>query len=390
MRVAIISPYISTSPDPEFYQSQQLNLGRELQAGGVDVEILTARRTADQSKRSTVEGVTVHRLEPSATWMESRFNMLVLRGLRGRLSRGGYDIVQSSDDCAPSTFTAARFCAGGPARLVVFQGVYQYSASLPKRALMVLQDRLTGPVVRRHCRVAVCKTGRAADFLRRKGFGDVRVVPVGVDRRLFHPGDRRPAGSSHGGRAELLAVGNLIPLKNYPLMIDVVRRLSAAGRTVRLTVIGSGPERERILGLAREYGLGEERFRLLEGIPNREMRRFYSAADLFLLLSDREVFGMVMLEAMACGCPVLATPTPGPLEVIDDGVDGFLVRDSRAEPLAAQLDGILADGPSLAIAGERAAVRADRAFGWEAIAARYLEIYRELCGEPGAGSEGAG
>jgi glycosyltransferase involved in cell wall biosynthesis len=373
MKIAIISPFISTSPDPLFYQSQQLNLAAELQKTGVDVDIITARRSANQPEHSVENGVTVFRLEPAAGWMEKSFNMLLIRGLWRYLKHGGYDFIQSSDDCAPSTLVAALFCRGAGPGLIVYQGVYQYSANRAKRVLMRLQDRLAGPLVRRACRMAVCKTRRAAGFLQQKGFDRVKVIPVGVNRRLFFPERKEPAK-----RFQLLAVGSLIELKNYPLMLETVKHLAAGGHDIHLTVIGSGPQRERIIGLAEEYGLTGFRFRLLESIPNREMRLHYSRADLLLLLSRREIFGMVILEAMACGCPVLATPTPGALDVIDDGADGYIARSIRPEDLAGQIAGIVADRESLAAVRQRALEKVDRGYGWESIARQYSELYQEL------------
>lgn len=373
MKIAIISPYISTSVRVEFYQSQQLNLAAELIKLGFNIDIITARRSPDQLDHSVENGVNVFRLDTAATWMESSFNMLMMRGLWRFLKRGHYDVVQCSDDCSPSTITSAFFCRRSQSRLIVYQGVYQYSSSRAKKALMMLQDLVTGPMVRRASSIAVCKTRRSADFLRKKGFGEVRVIPVGVDRTLFYPEEKLI-----GKRIELLAVGNLIQLKNYPLMLETVRRLTGEGHDLRLTVIGSGPERDRIAGLAGEYGLAGGRFQLLENIPNVRMRSYYTQVDLLLLLSDREVFGMVILEAMACGCPVLATPTPGAMDVIDDGVDGFIADSIRPEDLAARITGILADPEKLAGIRQRAIEKVGRGYGWEQIARRYSEIYQEL------------
>ena len=193
VKIAIISPYISTSVRPEFYQSQQLNLAAELAKIGFEVEVITARRDRGQPPESVENGVPVIRLPAAAAGLESFFNLLVMKGLSRRLETGGYRIVQSSDDCTPSTLTAARHCLSSGAKLVLYQGLYQYSANPLKKSLMVFFDRLAGPVVRRGCSMAVCKTSRAAGYLEGKGFERVTVIPVGVNRTLFHPVDREPA-----------------------------------------------------------------------------------------------------------------------------------------------------------------------------------------------------
>jgi len=373
MKIAIISPYISTSPDPEFYQSQQLNLAFELRKVGLNIDIITARRFPDQPDHSVENGVNVYRLNTAARWMESTFNMLLMTGLWGFLKKGCYDIIQSSDDCSPSTLISALYCRRNDSRLIIYQGVYQYSANRIKKALMVLQDLLVGRVVRRACSIAVCKTRRAAGYLRDRGFGEVRVIPVGVNRKLFYP-EKRPSGK----RIELLAVGNLIELKNYPLMLATVNRLNGEGNNVHLTIIGSGPERQGIIDLSQGYGLTGDHFQILENIPNIKMRKYYSQADLLMLLSEREVFGMVILEAMACGCPVLSTPTPGASDVITDGIDGFIVKKAMPVDLAAQIIDIVSDPNKLNRTRKRAIEKVERDYGWESVAGRYLKIYQEL------------
>ena len=373
MKLAIVSPYISTPTNVDCYQSQQMNLALELAKLGLEVDIITGKRSSGDPQLSMIgEQIGIYRLPTIGKWLERFFNQCILIGLWKRLRVGQYDIVQSSEDCALSTLIAGIYSISAGSRLIVYQGVYRYSHRWLITALMMLYDRIAGTILRRACSVAVCKTTRAATFLRNKGYAQIRVIPVGVNTSVFHPGERREPGREF----RLLAVGNLIPLKNYPLVLNAFKQLTLLGCEARLTIIGSGPEKEKIVEFLSENRL-MEKVQLLEGVPNARMRDYYVGADLLLLFSTTEIFGMVMLEAMACGCPVIATATPGAADVIVDCVNSFIVSDDDPGRIASQIAGILSNRSEWAKVREQAIRTAHEEHSWSVIAERYHNLYSE-------------
>jgi glycosyltransferase involved in cell wall biosynthesis len=107
------------------------------------------------------------------------------------------------------------------------------------------------------------------------------------------------------------------------------------------------------------------------------MQTFYSQADLLLLFSKVEIFGMVILEAMACGCPVLSTPTPGALDVITDGINGFIISNNNPTEIARRISDIFADSAKYEIIRENATRTAQEKYSWQVIANQYYEFYHE-------------
>lgn len=372
MRIAIVSPFISTLESIEFYQSQQLNLAVELAKLGVTIDIITAQRQPGDIKRyKAYENVTVYVLPVIARWTNRLFNQLIMVGLWKQLKKEKYDFIQSSEDCLFSTFVSALYVFFKRSRLIIYQGIYEYSTRRVMKAFMRFYDLTAGVILRHVSAMAVCKTQRAKLFLEKKGFKKTCVIPVGVNTELFYSEDRKV-----NKRLELLAVGNLIPLKNYSLMIDVLYFLTKIRRDVRLTIIGSGPEADDIVRLVKEKNLLSY-FRLLEKIPNQDMRFYYSQADLLVLLSRTEIFGMVILEAMACGCPVIATPTPGAVDVIEHGVNGFIIGDMRPEAIASQINNIWSNGATdLENVRSKALQSIAEKYSWGAVAGRYYNIYK--------------
>ncbi|HEX4584510.1 MAG TPA: glycosyltransferase family 1 protein [Burkholderiaceae bacterium] len=157
--------------------------------------------------------------------------------------------------------------------------------------------------------------------LERAGFDRTRVWGRGVDSSRFAPGSRDALDLP---RPILLYAGRVAPEKN----LEAFARLNLPGSRV---VIGDGPELARLRGrYPQVHWLG--------GQPHDSLARYYSAADVFVFPSRTDTFGLVMLEAMACGCPVAAYPVTGPVDVVTPGVSGILDEDlQRACQQALQL-----------------------------------------------------
>jgi N-acetyl-alpha-D-glucosaminyl L-malate synthase BshA len=180
----------------------------------------------------------------------------------------------------------------------------------------------------------------------------------------------------------LLHVSNFRPVKRLDAVVDVFRRVRAE-RRAKIVLVGDGPERGRVEAMAREAGLADH----LEILGEMDdVRPLLSVADVFLLPSAQESFGLAALEAMACGLPVVASQVGGLPEVITDGLTGYLRQpDDHAGMAAAVLD--LLDDPSLRerIARLARASVVDR-FDEDRVVPMYEALYERLLTVPAAGS----
>jgi glycosyltransferase involved in cell wall biosynthesis len=193
-----------------------------------------------------------------------------------------------------------------------------------------------------------------------------------VDLDAFRPvGDRAAARAALGleGPA-ILSVGGLIERKGHHLTIAALRELP--GHT--LLVVGAGPERAALASLAARLGVAE-RLRLLGARPHAELPLFYTAADAMVLASSREGRANVLLESMACGTPVVATPAWGSREAIAAPEAGVVLDAATPAAIAAGLRRLLAAPP------DRAATRAyAERFGWDETTAGQLALFRRVLG----------
>jgi D-inositol-3-phosphate glycosyltransferase len=213
----------------------------------------------------------------------------------------------------------------------------------------------------------------------------LELVPPAVDHAFFSPGDRTGARTAlaHlrlGDGPVLLFVGRIQPLKG----LDVaVRALAALGRPdATLVVVGgaSGAQGEaeiaRVRSLVDELGLVDQ-VRWADPQPHHLLSTYYRATDVCVVPSRSESFGLVALEAAACGTPVVAAAVGGLTTLVDDGTTGFLVEGRDPDAFASRVDAILRDDRLASALGAQAARRA-KGYTWSTAAARLRRIYSDL------------
>jgi D-inositol-3-phosphate glycosyltransferase len=205
----------------------------------------------------------------------------------------------------------------------------------------------------------------------------VHVIPCGVDTELFQPMDRAAAKVELelGPEPLLIYVGRLQPIKGLETLVHAMPRVPGA----RLLIIGGDqdePDNGHAVHLrecVRTLGL-DGRVRFLGPQPQHRLRLFYAAADATVMPSYYESFGMVALEAMACGSPVVASRVGGLTTTIQDGVTGHLVPEGDPIALAGCLAGLLADDEARAQLS-REATRWAAEHRWPCVAEKVCELY---------------
>lgn len=202
---------------------------------------------------------------------------------------------------------------------------------------------------------------------------DLEIIPNFVDVDIFHPG----AG---GGRSKegptAVHVSNFRAVKRVPWLVEAFAEASA-GTNARLMLVGDGPDQNVCRRLARELGV-EARITFLgtrDALPE-----LLAPADVFVLTSREESFGLSALEAMACGTTVVATRVGGVEEVLEDGVSGLLSDPEDRAGFAAALGALLRDRPRAASMGVAARERAVEHFERRRVVRRYEDLYARLVG----------
>jgi glycosyltransferase involved in cell wall biosynthesis len=204
----------------------------------------------------------------------------------------------------------------------------------------------------------------------------VRVVHNPVDLAAIATAAHQPIDPAHEAewqRPVIVAAGRLAEAKNYPLLVEALAILRQRV-PARLFVLGQGAEAGAILDRAAALGL-RDAVVLCGFQPNPW--KYIARADVFALTSRYEGFGNVLVEAMACGVPVVATRSAGTSDIVRDGVDGVLVDRHEPAAVAAALERILSDDRLRRRMGDEARIGAAR-FAAPAIASQYERVFREL------------
>jgi D-inositol-3-phosphate glycosyltransferase len=210
----------------------------------------------------------------------------------------------------------------------------------------------------------------------------IEVVPPGVDHAVFLPGDRDAARQRLGldARRVLLFVGRIQPLKGADLAVRCLAELHDP--SVVLVIVG-GPsgrdgatEFERIHKLAGDLGVSHQ-LRWVKPQRHDRLADYYRAADVCVVPSRSESFGLVALEAAACGTPVVAAAVGGLRSLVDDGETGFLIEGRDPGDYAVPVAKLLADQSLATDIGMRAAMQSRR-YSWSMTAARLRRLYEDV------------
>ncbi|MHB1414154.1 MAG: glycosyltransferase [Chloroflexota bacterium] len=221
----------------------------------------------------------------------------------------------------------------------------------------------------------------------------VTVIPCGVNLGLFQPADKAEARSLLGlnGKRVLLFVGRMDPLKGLDLLLHATAMLLPEMPDLHLVAVGgdAAPESEesRVRRLAADLGL-QDRVDFVGAIPQTALPAYYNAADICAVPSFYESFGLVAVEALASGTPVVASRVGGLPNVVKHGENGLLVERRTAEDFAASLGGLLRDEAKRGHLAARARASV-QPLAWRAIARRVLHTYQGALVEREAAPESA-
>jgi glycogen(starch) synthase len=177
------------------------------------------------------------------------------------------------------------------------------------------------------------------------------------------------------GHPVVLFVGRFAPEKNLTRWIDVAKQIYARDANVRFVLVGDGPQRPEIERLVRTYGL-EDVIALSGALPYSELPAAYAAADVFLLTSNHEGFGRVLIEAAFAGVPVVATRCGGPEGVIVDGETGYLRDTDDVSGLTEAVWSLLSDRGRANRVAAAARGRARSIFGLQSVVDALIECWQ--------------
>jgi phosphatidylinositol alpha-mannosyltransferase len=377
MKIGFVAPYDWAVPGGVKHHIEAL--AQEFTVAGHEVKIIAAsspnRHTREQLSPNLIqiEGPVVP-LPTSGSEARVVLSSRFSHRLKAILNRERFDVIHLHEPLMPVICPLALYHSKVHPQTLVLGTFHAYRE---KNAGYKYGRRILGRCLGRlDGRIVVSEA--AKEYTARYFPGDYRVISNGVDLSRFGDSSLAPIPEFADGRPNILFVGRLEKRKGFVYLLRAFVQVQAEMPQARLIVAGAFDEKqeEPFARQAEAYGLHDVHFR---SWPSNDMlARFYRTADLLCAPSTGfESFGLVLVEAMAAGRPVVTSDIPGYREVVRHEVEGLLVPPGDEEGLAAALLRLLADKEQQERMGRNGRERA-ASFAWNRVAAEVLAYYNEL------------
>ncbi len=346
--------------------------------GKVDVEVL-ASNTENRMRKDVVEGIRVTRLPLLGSFL----NAPITSNYLGFLESNGADIIHIHMQNPCAVFLALFSSAIRKKKLVI-----TYHSDIYGKPFGFLADFFNELILSRADAILPTSGNyvRTSNVL--KKFRDkITVVPIGIDidsfkttRKIKSEAEAIKKRFSLPEGKTLLFVGRLIPYKGVEYLMESVPEILKREHDAKLVIIGSGKLENKLKIMSKALGIGS-RVVFLGSVKN--IVPYYHACDVFILpsVNRAEAFGMVQLEAMACGKPVISTEVGSGTSFVNrNGESGIVVRPKNSKALSNAILKLLGDGTLRRRMGNNAYRRAKKFFTIESMSDSVLEIYKRISG----------
>jgi glycosyltransferase involved in cell wall biosynthesis len=389
VRIALVSLRFDA---PGGVETNVREIARRLHAAGDDVCVYASdlydegrweRRT---DFRPEVDGVPVRRF-PIRKRLVPGLTMPMMVGLIDALSESGADVIHAHSHRYGHVLEAAAVAERRQIPLVVSTHYHPADLREPrvKRGLLRVQDVGFGATAYRVARALVVETEHEATLLREFAPADrIRIIPPGIDLAAWESPQKDAPAPSTLPAEYYLFVGRVASNKGLPSLLDALAQLEPSRRRPVVLMGRDWGEQRSLEARARSLGI-ERGVRFLGHVADEgEYRSILRGAHALVLPSEYEAFGLVLLEAMAAGTPIIATTVGGVPEVLDQGRAGRLVPYGDAGALAQALRAVDDDGEGTG-RRVRSATERVRAYDWSVATDRHRALYREILGTRGTG-----
>lgn len=276
-----------------------------------------------------------------------------------------------------------------PEKLVVYHGTYysDFNKGYNKKCKVI--DKVVLPRYKKNGIFFDTKSDLSTNFLKERGLKDVYSVGVGIDlerlqarEMLESPLSARLQSLKKDNKKILMYVGRIEPRRNTIFLLDVFKAVYEDDKNTNLLIVGRGEKeyKEKCFEHAKEIGI-EDAIIYEEYIDQKYLPLVYSYSDVFLLPTIYEIFGMVLLEAMYFGAPVITTYNGGSDMLIDNEKNGIIIDNFNISDWKESVQRLLSDDVLKSKIIENAKFKIENEFTWDALAEKFIEVYKKRINE---------
>ncbi|MFX1466707.1 MAG: glycosyltransferase family 4 protein, partial [Promethearchaeota archaeon] len=218
---------------------------------------------------------------------------------------------------------------------------------------------------------------RAMALVERK---DITVIPYGVNTDLFNPNKRKNSKRKEfdwKNSKIILSVGRLIKRKGYEYLLNAIPKVLRDFPESLFVIVGDGPERTHLTQLINKLEINDNVL-FLGNVSNENLPEIYANSDLFILPSLHEGLGIVYLEAMASGLPIITTNSGGMRDLINSGQTGMLIEPKNSDRIAESINVLLSDEKLARYLANNGRTLVERKYSWSQTAIKYMRVYESV------------
>ncbi len=351
------------------YNDQNLGMARAFCRKGYDCDLANF---SDQDELRYYEEIAGHKI-----------NLLMCKGYK--LLRTGYypklldkaflsqyDLIITTEYSQIMTYLLSKYSKN----VILYSGPYYNLFKIPMMA--PIYDQLFTKAINQQIQYKFTKSILAKDYLEHKGYSNVVTLGVGQDLERFEKDVSYSAETMEvvqymKDNPCLLYVGSLDERKNFPFLLKVFNYVASINQEVKLVIVGKGKEKyvKRYMKEQSEQILN--RIKHVKFIPNDQLKIIYESAKVFLLPSQLEIFGMVLLEAMCFGVPTISSKNGGSLTLINHNCNGMIMEEFDVQKWGDSILGLLQDEEKMKRFSNNAKETIRTHFTWDKLTDKILE-----------------
>jgi glycosyltransferase involved in cell wall biosynthesis len=307
---------VSSPLDLSKYNVQEIGLAQGLLKLGISVDIYS--RFTDIKNENVIEKVKNNYIKLIPITGFTLKGRIIDFSLKQRILDNKYDIVQTHEYSQIMTPLILKWAREKNATTVLYQGAYERYSGY-KALIQKIYNKIFINSINKNCDYYFAKTGAAQQYLMNNNLNkNNHILPVGLYfNKKFHSYKNIERIKKFRSKFDylLLYIGKIEKRRNISFILDVLTALRA--KNLGLLIVGQGPDINNLANEIVKLKLNHQVL-IIKGIPNNQLKQIYELADLFLLPSLYEPYGMVILESLYFGLPVIASKTAGPLDIIKD------------------------------------------------------------------------
>jgi len=309
------------------YNIQEVGLAKELLKYGISTDIYARAHNIispiniknsplGEIKFIPLRGIHVYR------------DMFIHPGLAKTLCEGKYDLVQILDESQIMTPYILFRLNRQKIPAILYQGMYENFSGIARSIYQKTFDILFKKYINASTRVKIAKTDSASKYLKQKGYTNIYTIPVGLSPQEKTSNtnlEKEILEFKNKHKYILLYVGVFEKRRDVHFLIEVLKEIRKQSHEYGMVMVGTGSELEKVKSETISNNL-ERHVMYYPSIKNSELHILYKESDTFLLPTENEIFGMVVLESLFYGVPVISTPAAGPLYILNDSRLGLCIE----------------------------------------------------------------